>query len=251
MMARTAAIVFAAIFGLVVPLGLGAPARADEEVDVELVLMVDASGSVDEREYALQRGGYVQAFRDPRVIGAIRSGYRGKIAVAYIEWTGPFLQAAIADWTELSDEASVLAFAARLEFEPRELYSGGTAVGHAILYGAQAIEANRFASRRRVIDVSGDGSTNRGIAAYLARDQVVVRGFTVNGLPILTDEGFLDRYYETNVIGGPGAFMIPAKGFEDFATAIRAKLIREISGGTAAPVDASVAQAKVIPEETR
>ena len=251
MTAGAARIVFALVASLVVSLLLGAPARADEEVDLELVLMVDASGSVDEREYALQRLGYVQAFRDPSVISAIRSGYRGKIAVAYIEWPGPYLQAPIADWTELSDEASVRAFAARLESEPRELYSGGTAVGHAILYGAQAIEANRFASRRRVIDVSGDGSTNRGIAAYLARDQVVARGFTVNGLPILTNEPFLDRYYEANVIGGPGAFMIPAKGFEDFAKAIRAKLIREISGVEEAPGDDGYARADAVPVASR
>jgi hypothetical protein len=204
---------------------------ATEEVDLELVLMVDASGSVDAGEYRLQRGGYIQAFRDPRVIDAIGSGYRRKIAVAYIEWTGPSLQAAIADWTVLSDAASIEAFAQRLQAAPRVLYGGGTSVGGAIQYGADAIDANRFTAQRKVIDVSGDGANTSGPPAKTARDRAVARGFTINGLPILTDEPYLDRYYRDEVIGGPGAFMIPAKTFEDFARAIRTKLIREIAGG--------------------
>ena len=206
------------------------PASSLEEVDLELVLMVDASGSVDQQEYALQRIGYFQAFRDPRVIDAIRSGYQRKIAVAYIEWTGPFLQAAIADWTVLSDADSIEAFAARLQKAPRILYGGGTAVGGAIQYGAESIDANRFTSTRKVIDVSGDGSNTSGPVASVVRDRVVARGFTINGLPILTDEPYLDRFYQDEVIGGPGAFMIPASNFEDFAKAIRTKLIREIAG---------------------
>jgi hypothetical protein len=229
-MAAGRASAFAAValmFVLAVPL----QAQSPEEVDLELVLMVDASGSVDQQEYRLQRGGYIQAFRDPRVIDAIGSGYRRKIAVAYIEWTGPFLQAAIADWTVLSDAASIEAFAQRLQAAPRVLYGGGTSVGGAIQYGADAIDANRFAAQRKVIDVSGDGANTSGPPAKTARDRAVARGFTINGLPILTDEPALDRYYRDEVIGGPGAFMIPAKTFEDFARAIRTKLIREIAGG--------------------
>jgi hypothetical protein len=220
-------------FGFFLLIG-GVPARAEEEVDLQLVLMVDASGSVDAQEYMLQRLGYAQAFRDPRVIDAILSGFRRKIAIALIEWTGPLLQVPIVDWTVLSDEASAAAFAARLETVPRILYGGGTSVGHAILYGAESIEANRFATQRRVIDVSGDGSNSSGVRPDLARDRVVARGFTVNGLPILTDEPYLDRYYSDNVIGGPGAFMVPARDFTDFAVAIRTKLIREIAD-TGAP----------------
>jgi len=210
---------------------LATPARAagESEVDLQLILMVDASGSVDEREFALQRLGYARAFRNPRVVNAIRSGALGKIAVAYAEWTGPTLQAMVVGWTVLGDEAGAHAFAAELERRPRALFSGGTAVGAAILYGAAAIEARPFTAVRRVIDVSGDGATNRGVPAALARDQVIARGFTVNGLPILTDDPFLDRYYETNVIGGPGAFAIPASDFESFAAAILAKLVREIA----------------------
>jgi hypothetical protein len=110
------------------------------------------------------------------------------------------------------------------------LYGGGTSVGGAIQYGADAIDANRFAAQRKVIDVSGDGANTSGPPAKASRDRAVARGFTINGLPILTDEPYLDRYYRDEVIGGPGAFMIPAKTFEDFARAIRTKLIREIAG---------------------
>ncbi len=206
------------------------PARAQEKVDLELILMVDGSGSIDDDEFILQRLGYAKAFRNPRVAAAIRNGPLRKIAVAYVEWTGPFLQVPIIDWTVLHDKASVEAFATRLEVGPRELFSGGTAVGNAILYGAQSIEANTFQGTRRVIDVSGDGPTNRGMPAAIARDQVVARGMTINGLPILNNFPRLDVFFLDNVIGGPGAFSIPAKTFKDFNSAILTKLIREIAG---------------------
>ena len=221
---------FLGVVVLLVSVVLAGPLRAAEEVDLELVLMADASGSVDAQEYALQRFGYAQAFRDPRVIDAIRGGYRGKIAIAFIEWTGPVLQVPIVDWIALGDAEQIEAFAKKLETLPRVLYGGGTSVGPAIMYGADSIDENRFTSQRRVIDVSGDGSNSSGLPPSLARDRVVARGFTVNGLPILTDEPNLGRYYEANVIGGPGAFMIPANDFVDFAKAVRTKLIREIAG---------------------
>ncbi len=206
-----------------------APAAAAEDVDLQLILMVDASGSVDQEEYALQRLGYAKAFRDPRVINAVHGGYLGKIAVAYVEWTGPRLQVPLVDWMVLADEASVDQFAHQLETLPRQLYSGGTAVGAAILFGASWTEQSGFSSTRRVIDVSGDGSATSGPPADRARDEVVAKGFTINGLPILTDEPFLDKYYANNVIGGPGSFMIPAKDFNSFAEAIFTKLIMEIA----------------------
>lgn len=211
----------------------GASAEERQEVDLQLILMVDVSGSINHDEYTLQRTGYVRAFRNPRVVNAIRSGPLGKIAIAYVEWTGPSLQQAVVDWTVLSDANSVQAFADQLEKKPRFLFSGGTAVGHAILHGAQSIEANRFTSRRRVIDISGDGATNRGIPAAMARDRVVAQGITINGLPILTDDPGLDEYYRGNVIGGPGSFVIPAKDFEDFSSSILAKLVREIASAAA------------------
>lgn len=205
-------------------------AEAQEKVDLELILMVDGSGSIDDDEFILQRLGYAKAFRNPRVAAAIRNGPRRKISVSYVEWTGPFLQVPIIDWTVLHDKASIEAFATRLEIGPRELYTGGTAVGNAILYGAQSIKFNTFTGKRRVIDVSGDGPTNRGFPAALARDQVVAQGYTVNGLPVLGNYPGLDVFFLDNVIGGPGAFSIPARTFKDFNSAILSKLIREIAG---------------------
>jgi hypothetical protein len=212
--------------------GPGAPVGPLEKVDLELVLMVDASGSIDDDEFILQRLGYARAFRNPRVISAIRNGPLRKIAIMYVEWTGPYLQVPIVDWTVLSGKRSAETFAARLEGSPRELFSGGTAVGHAILFGAQMLNGNRFKGTRRVIDISGDGPTNRGMPAALARDQVVHQGVTINGLPILNNYAGLDIFFLDNVIGGPGAFSIPAKTFRDFNSAVLTKLIREIAGRT-------------------
>jgi hypothetical protein len=202
---------------------------AQEKVDLELVLMVDASGSIDDDEFLLQRLGYAQAFRNPRVISAIGSGPLRKVAVMYVEWTGPFLQVPIVNWTVLSSKASVAAFATRLEQSPRELFSGGTAVGNAILFGTNAMRSNAYQGTRRVIDISGDGPTNRGLPASLGRDQAISQGVTINGLPILTNFPGLDIFFLDNVIGGPGAFSIPARGFKDFNAAILTKLIREIA----------------------
>lgn len=206
------------------------PAYALEKVDLELILMVDASGSIDDDEFILQRLGYAKAFRNPRVVSAIGSGPLGRIAVAYVEWTGPFLQVPIVNWTVLSGPASIQAFADKLEKTPRELYSGGTAVGYAILYGTKSILSNQYTGTRRVIDVSGDGPTNRGIPASVARDQAVAQGITINGLPILSDYPRLDVFYMDNVMGGPGSFVIPARNFRDFSSAILDKLIREVAG---------------------
>ena len=221
---------FVAILG--VALWASAPPAAaakQQEVDLELILGVDVSGSIDDDEFILQRLGYAKAFRNPRVASAIRNGRLRKISVSYVEWTGPFLQVPIIDWTVLHDKASIEAFATRLEIGPRELYTGGTAVGNAILYGAQSIESNNFAGKRRVIDISGDGPTNRGFPAALARDQAVAQGYTINGLPVLGNYPGLDIFFLDNVIGGPGAFSIPARTFKDFNSAILSKLIREIA----------------------
>ncbi len=223
------------------------PARALEKVDLELILMVDASGSIDDDEFVLQRLGYAKAFRNPRVVSAIASGPLAKIAVAYVEWTGPFLQVPIADWTVLSSPASIQAFADRLEKTPRELFSGGTAVGHAILYGAKSLQSNQYDGTRRVIDVSGDGPTNRGIPAAIARDQAVAQGITVNGLPVLGNYPGLDVFYLDNVVGGPGSFSIPARSFQDFNSAILTKLVREVAGVD----DANKVQAAQAPEGER
>lgn len=199
-------------------------------VDVQLVLAADASGSIDDGEYALQRMGYAQALRDPRVLNAIRGGGEQAIAVTYVEWTGRGLQVVIVPWTVIKDADSAEHVAQQLLSKPRALYGGGTAVGEAIYYSASLFALSGFKGERKVIDVSGDGPTNQGRSAASARDFANERGITVNGLPILTDYPGLDVFFEQNVIGGPGAFMVPATGFHDFADAVLHKLIREVAG---------------------
>ena len=204
------------------------------KVDLRLVLAVDSSGSIDDGEFILQRWGYANAFRNPRVIGAIRSGVHQAIAVTYIEWSGPGIQVTIADWTLIKDAATANRFADSLEAVPRAMISGnGTAVGEAIVMAAAHFDDTNFNSPRLVIDISGDGPTTRGRPASWARDKVVAQGITINGLPVI-DMRYpdLELFFLDHVIGGPGAFAIPAYGFKDIAQAVLSKLIREIAGET-------------------
>jgi hypothetical protein len=204
-------------------------ALADTPVDLQLVLAVDASGSVNQYRFELQKQGYAAAFRNPRVVNAIRSGIAGAIAVTVVQWTGPDLQLQVIDWTVISDENSAHAFAGAIEDTPRQLFSGGTSISGAIDYGTALLLKSRFKESRRVIDVSGDGSNNRGRPVTLARDDAVRAGITINGLPILALEPNLDRYYWDYVIGGPGAFMVTAQDYERFAEAVLKKLITGIA----------------------
>jgi len=205
-------------------------ALADTAVDLQLVLAVDASGSVNQYRFDLQKQGYAAAFRNPRVIQAIRSGIAGAIAVTVVQWTGPEMQAHVIDWTVIHDEASANKFAAAIEDTPRQLFSGGTSISGAIDYGVALLLKSRFRETRRVIDVSGDGSNNRGRPVILARDDAVRAGITINGLPILALEPGLDKYYWDYVIGGPGSFMVTAQSYEQFGEAVLKKLITEIAG---------------------
>ena len=188
----------------------GAPARADATVDLALVLAVDASGSVNQTRFELQKQGYVAAFRNPQVLRAIRSGATQAIAVTMAQWTGYTLQVQVVPWTLINDEASANAFAASIEKAPRQLFSGGTSISGAIDYGVALLGQSEFVGLKRVIDISGDGSNNSGRPVTAARDEAVRAGIVINGLPILSLEPYLDRYYFDNVIGGPGAFMIAA-----------------------------------------
>jgi hypothetical protein len=212
----------------------GRAARA-EPVDLELVLAVDCSGSIDMDEFALQIRGYAQALTHPSVLRAIQSGGVGAIAVTYVQWSGPFIQNQVVGWTVIKDEKTATAFAAALTAAPRRIFGGGTSLSGAIDYAQTLFGNSGFEAPRHTIDVSGDGTNNSGRRPGDARDEAVHAGITINGLPILTDFPMLDRYYEENVIGGPGAFVIPAKDFASFAQAILGKLIREVAEGTAAP----------------
>jgi len=212
-------------------LASAAPARAQTQpVDLQLVLAVDASGSVDHTRFELQKQGYVAAFRNPRVIDAIRSGPRHAIAVTMTQWTGPAMQTQPVPWTAIRDAASAGAFAAAIDDAPRQLYFGGTSLSGAIDHAVTLLAQSPFRAARQVIDISGDGSNNRGRMVNLARDEAVAAGVGINGLPILSLEPDLDQYYRRNVIGGPGAFVIAAKSYEEFAEAILKKMIIEIAG---------------------
>lgn len=211
------------------------------KVDLQLVLAVDSSGSIDDEEFVLQRWGYAKAFRNPRVIGAIRNGVHQAIAVTYIEWSGPGIEVTIADWTVIKDAATANRFADTLEAVPRAMISGnGTAVGEALLMAMDHFEENGFDSPRRVIDISGDGPTTVGRPASWARDLVVEQGITINGLPVIDlRHPDLEIFFLDHVIGGPGAFAIAAHGFKDIAAAVLSKLIREIAG-QAPPADVAM-----------
>jgi hypothetical protein len=217
------------------------PARADnpEPVDLELILAIDVSGSVDEEEAALQRQGYLKALVDPQVIQAISGGEKRKVGVTYVEWAGYHYQRVVVDWAVISDKASAESFVARIQLVPIST-ERWTSISGAIEFAMKRFEASPFRSNRRVIDISGDGRNNNGRDLGEVRREALERGIIINGLPIVNDrptrwgtppERDLDLYYRDNVIGGPGSFYIVADGFNAFANAIRTKLVREISGG--------------------
>ena len=215
---------------LVLSAGNDTPAQAQTPVDLQLVLAVDVSGSVNQTRFELQRDGYVAAFRSTRVLETIRSGPHQAIAVTMVQWTGPALQVHVVPWMRIADSPSAEAFATAVGQAPRQLFGGGTSISGAIDYAVTLFTGSAFRAHRRVIDVSGDGSNNRGRWVNLARDEAVAADIGINGLPILALEPDLDRYYEQNVIGGPGAFVIAARDYEAFADAILKKLITEIAG---------------------
>lgn len=217
---------------------LWAPGVAATPVDLELVLAVDVSRSMDEDEARLQREGYVRALADPAVLRALTGGVHGATALAYVEWGGAARQVVTVDWTRIADAGDAAAFARRLEAAPVRRYAR-TAIGAALRFAADLFADNGFAGTRRVVDVSGDGANNQGPRVDRVRDELVARGIVVNGLPILRDgpndlgwpvDPDLDRYYADCVVGGAGAFTLPARGFDAFAEAVRRKLVLEIAG---------------------
>ena len=212
-----------------------APAAAQTiETDLELVLLADASGSIDADELLFQRQSYAAAITDPAVVSAIENTLYGSIAVTYVEWATN--QATVVDWTIIADRESAEHFANALIGPPRQA-GGRNAIGSALLYGMAQIEGNDIRGLRRVIDFSGDSMGNSfGPPITVARDQVVAAGITINALPILRDGRFmgfnLPDAYEQNIIGGPNAFVMPARSGPEFTDAVRRKLILEIAGTT-------------------
>lgn len=211
------------------------PAHA-RPVALELVLAIDTSTSVDEDEFQLQRDGLAAAFSHPDVIAVIEGMGSAGIAVQVVEWAGTDNQHVVVDWSLLTDQSSSVLFAARINAAPR-LIRGLTDIGSVVRFSVDELETNAFVGARRVIDVSGDGASSvDGVGRE--RDRAISRGITINGLVIFNKdydqsslaEVDLIQHYSNKVIGGNGAFLMTARGFEDFRTAIRAKLIREILG---------------------
>lgn len=212
------------------------PAAAGPEVDVQLVLAVDISQSMDEEEQRVQRQGYVTAMLSEDVARAIREGPIGRIAVTYVEWGGVAEQYVVADWTVIDGAESAQAFASALETAPLRTVQR-TSIAAALTFAAGLFDAGGIESTRRVIDISGDGPNNQGGLVTLSRDEIVERGIVINGLPLMMREGGswyylpnLDDYYADCVVGGPGAFIVPVRSLDGFAEAIRKKLVLEIAG---------------------
>lgn len=216
-------------------------ARAQEEdVDLLLVLAADVSRSVDEQKFRLQREGYASAILDPRVIKAMMAGPKGRIAVLFLEWSGEGQQAVIFDWTMIAGQADAEKVAAQFREAPRR-FMGRTSISSAIDYAALQFKRSPFAAPRKIIDVSGDGTNNSGRLVADARDEAVADGAVINGLVILSEtplsfnpmhthpSGGLTKYFETNVIGGPGAFVVEAESFAAFGQSLISKLIKEIA----------------------
>jgi Protein of unknown function (DUF1194) len=234
---------------------LAAPLLADRSpnavpVDVELVLAVDISYSMDPEELALQREGYVAGLTSREFMQALRSGMNGKVAATYFEWAGPYDQRIVVPWRLIEGPESADAFAGEIARAPYRRASR-TSISGALNFAKPLFDGSGYRGIRRVIDVSGDGANNSGPLVTLVRDDVLAAGITINGLPIMLkrpnsftmDLDNLDVYFEDCVIGGPGAFVVPIRARDQFKEAIRTKLVLEVAGHTPA--------ARLIPVQAR
>jgi len=216
---------------------LVAPARAElVHVDLELVLAVDTSRSMDRDELRIQRQGYVLALEHPAVTSAFQMGPLGRVALTFMEWGGPFHSKVLVDWTLIESREDALAFAMELRKAPINNLRG-TSISHAMIRAKEMIETNQFEGTRKVIDISGDGPNNRGRPVVETRDEVAAAGIEINGLPFMVKRASglfsipdLDIYYEDCVITGDSAFVIPISRMDKLVASIRQKLVLEISG---------------------
>jgi hypothetical protein len=226
----------ASIGGTVGAVLLVASAAAEVPVDVELVLAVDVSGSMDFEEQQVQRAGYMAAIVHPEVLTAIRTGIYGRIALTYVEWGGSGYQVTTIPWRTVEDDGSAGEFAAALAEAPMARIRG-TSISGALRYTSGLFDGNGYEGLRRVIDISGDGPNNMGMPVVPIRDEVLAQGIVINGLPVMLrpSGGYmgisnLDVYYEDCVIGGPGSFVISVNDPAQLAETIRRKLVLEIAG---------------------
>src|SRR5947199_5291150 len=205
---------------------------------VALVLAIDVSESVSSERYVLQHDGVARAFETPLLIDAI-AAVPGGIEALVLEWSDPDKIAITVGWTRIANRAGAAAFAASVRATQRTS-NGLTAIGSALLAAAAAFDHLPEPAGHRVIDVSGDGMANFGVPPVTARDALVSKGITINGLAILSEEPWLDEYYRSNVVGGPAAFVAVAKNFDSFAEAMLRKLVQEVA--SAPPASDALAQ---------
>lgn len=252
-----ALIVIGAVWGAA-GIANGQNRAVDSPVDLELILAVDVSWSMDMDEQEFQRAGYVAAMRDPQVIDAIVGGGWGKIAITYVEWAGSGLNSVIVPWTLVDNAESAHAFADSLSVG-RIGRMRRTSISSALAFADEHFASNPYRGMRRVVDVSGDGANNQGAPVTSLRDRLVAKGIVINGLPIMIKAsnpgGYfsipnLDAYYKDCVIGGPASFVIPVDDVNRFAAAIRQKMILEISGLTP-PVEAHIHKAQMSLDEEK
>jgi len=236
-------LVFAFALFATSPMGRAEAAEPAVAVDAAVVLAADVSRSIDDGEFELERRGYAGAIASQKLIEAISAGPHGAIALAYVEWAGEGEQKLAVDWTVIRNAADARRFAARLDALPRS-FVGRTAIGAAIDFSFAQFAEGPFSTTRRVIDVSGDGTSNQGRPVTLARDAAVAAGAIINGLTIYNRRaaslggylalhtnppGGLSLYYRENVIGGTGAFVVPIDDFASFGEAMLRKLVNEIA----------------------
>ncbi|WP_187429896.1 hypothetical protein ROLI_018240 [Roseobacter fucihabitans] len=226
------------IFAFCALLGATGPAMAqDVEVDVELFLAVDVSRSMSPAELEIQRRGYAEALTSAQVAAAIDNGLLGRIAITYVEWAGEHAQRVIVPWTLMQTPKDAEAIAQKITARFDEGLRR-TSISGALLFAKNDFSTNGFKGLRRVIDVSGDGPNNQGRPVTRVRDAALEQGFVINGLPLMTQDALsniwgipdLDLYYQHCVIGGPGSFVIPVLAWDQFADAVKRKLVLEIAG---------------------
>lgn len=207
------------------------PALSQQRVDLNLILAIDCSYSVDAREFDLQIHGTAAAFTDPQIINAIEQGKYGRIAVSVVQWSNTSSQIVTVPWTVVSNRVDAYKLAIAIKSQTRKTAEGATAMSAMITKAAEMLLEAPNQADRSTIDIAADGENNAGDRIERVRDRVTRMGITINGLTILNEVGYLNYYFQNRVIGGPGAFVQVANSYNDFGAAIRKKLLREIFGG--------------------
>jgi hypothetical protein len=243
----------AAAMTMLLALAAGAAGARAETVDLLLILAADVSRSIDEGEFNLQRKGYAAAITDPRVLRAIAGGRHHAIALTFIEWAGANEQNVVVEWIMVRDEETAGVIAATMLSAPRS-FLGRTSISAAIDFSLERFANAPAQGDKRIIDISGDGTNNSGRPVTEARDQAIAAGITINGLAIINTQanpgyafhtqppGGLPKYYQENVVGGPGSFLLQVENFNTFAEAMTRKLVAEIAGLPVDPRAAALAR---------